>query len=136
MCDNGHLLSPSTNPFTEHPNPHISKSVFVLTAPYRQAEAEDCQHNPFHHTVSQEHPTVFHTVTQKDTKNSDEHTPSHWTNFNKIQQIEWNLPLYSRRAFPTAVMETVSTGNDVGVFAGKRDGKFNQLWFCRKAEKS
>lgn len=70
-----------TNPCTEHHYHHIGKSLFILTTPHRQAETEDA--NPYHHTVSQEHPTVSHTVTQeasefvKIQKNAGEHTASH-----------------------------------------------------------
>lgn len=60
----------------------ISKSIFILTTPHRQAEVEDCQHNQSHHKVSQEHPAVplyskYKATDTNNLQNCGEYTPSH-----------------------------------------------------------
>lgn len=117
---------------------HSRKSLVILTTQHRQAEAEDCQHSPIHHTVSREHPIVTLTVTRKSHRHL-EFTKMRWAHTftkNKFQQntaktVELSFIVV---CFP-AVMETLCHHRKWWWLPVKRDSKFNRLQYCRKPEK-
>lgn len=112
----------------------ISKRLFILTAPHRQAEAKSCQHNPSHHTVSQEHPAVFHTAPQS-------HRLLKWS----LRRRSLTLSKFDRNTwkrvklifiFPYVLSWKLcsSTGNDDEVLPVREMAAW--LWFCWNTEKN